>query len=119
MCRFLIFFVFLLLLSGCDPVAMSQTKIQDATIRSAEKTSQLAINFYQGDINSLIDAEDDFTPEGWSKFMNRLTGYLDEKGSPNFSQSFNKSGEPLDVRRENLVYSLVNIELWFVGRCLI
>ncbi len=96
MCKFLIF-VIAFLIAGCDSELASQAK----TLRSVEKTSQMAINFNQGDMNSLIDAEDYFSPDGWNKFIDSLTGYLDKNGAPNFSQSFNKSGESLDVRREN------------------
>jgi len=96
MFKFLIFGIVFFVV-GCDSELASQAK----TLKSVEKTSQMAINFNQGDMSSLIDAEDYFSPDGWNKFIDSLTGYLDENGSPNFSQSFNKSGKSLDVRRES------------------
>ncbi len=100
MCRFLMFVVTLLISVG-ESSATSQKKVIDSTLRSAEKNSQMAINFHQGNHDSLIDAQGYFTPDGWNKFISSLSGFLDEEGAPNFTQSYSRSGESLDVRREN------------------
>jgi len=99
--RSFLMFVVTLLISVCESSATSQTKAIDDTLRSAEKKSQMAVNFYQGNHDSLIDAQGYFTPDGWSKFVNSLSGFLDEEGAPNFTQSYRRSGESLDVRRDN------------------
>ncbi|MDI4632876.1 hypothetical protein J7U46_07430 [Pelomonas sp. V22] len=67
----------------------------DKASRFAERSVQLALNFRQGDLQSLRDAEPLFTPEGWADFMRRLNGWLDAGGAPVFSSSFTASGPPI------------------------
>ena len=57
-------FVVTLLISVGESSATSQKKVIDSTLRSAEKNSQMAINFHQGNHDSLIDAQGYFTPDG-------------------------------------------------------
>jgi len=76
--------VFAVLLSSASAqTAPADLKDQAAVVRYAEGASLRALNFVQGNIMSLVDAQDDFTPQGWSEFMKKLNGWLDEKGTLN------------------------------------
>lgn len=99
---FLVFFV-ALSISGAVSAQISPagTKSQAAAVHYAEKASLRALDFTQGDIESLLDARNDFTPEGWTEFMKKLDGWLDDKGAPKLSSNFSPSGEALDVRRKS------------------
>jgi hypothetical protein len=63
------------------------TTDQAAAVALVHKAVVRALNFDRGDLERLRGARDDFTPEGWTQFMKRLDGWLDEKGAPTFSQS--------------------------------
>ena len=65
-----------------------------AAVALVHKAVVRALNFDRGDLERLRGARDDFTPEGWTQFMKRLDGWLDEKGAPTFSSSFVPSGDP-------------------------
>lgn len=65
-----------------------------------------ALEFTQGDLASLLDAQKDFTPEGWTDFRSKLEGWLDGKGATTFSSSFAASGPAVDVRRSDGVLFL-------------
>ena len=47
-----------------------------------------ALNYEQGDRASLIDARDDFTPDGWREFMRWMSGFVDANGAPQSGSSF-------------------------------
>jgi hypothetical protein len=72
---------------------------QLAAVDFAKAAVPRALNYEQGNRGSLIDAQDDFTPEAWSEFMKRLQGYVDDKGAPSGSSVFVASGEAV-VKRE-------------------
>ena len=72
-----------------------------AVARYAEGICVQALDFKQGDIGSLMDAQDTFAPDGWREFMKALDGALDDRGAPTFSSSFSPSGKALDIHRDN------------------
>jgi hypothetical protein len=72
-----------------------------AAIRFAQQAVVRALDYSQGDRWSLIDAQDDFTEEGWREFMKRMEGWLDSKGVPISSSSFVPSGDAVVADQEN------------------
>jgi hypothetical protein len=86
--------------SASAQTAPADLKDQAAVVRYAEGASLRALNFVQGNIPSLVDAQDDFTPQGWIEFMKKLNGWLDDKGAPKFSSNFSPSGKVLDIHQE-------------------
>jgi hypothetical protein len=67
-----------------------------------------ALDYKQGDRDSLIDAKDDFTASGWSEFMKRMDGWLDAAGAPLSSEDFKPSGPAVVKTREN---GVIRVEL--------
>ena len=65
---------------------------QAAIVAFAQKAAVRAVNFQEGDVESLKRARADFTAEGWKDFMKPMEGYLDPKGAPTFNSSFVPSG---------------------------
>ena len=59
------------------------------------------LNYSQGDRQSLMDAQDAFTPDVWREFMKRMEGWLDPKGAPLGSSSFVQSGDVVMTGQEN------------------
>jgi hypothetical protein len=59
-----------------------------------------ALTYSQGDRQTLMDAEGDFTRDGWREFMNRMTGFADAKGAPQGGSSFVPDGDVV-VRTDN------------------
>jgi hypothetical protein len=78
----------------------------DALVALAQKTVVRALNYKQGSRESLMDAKDDFTAEGWSEFMKRMNGWLDDKGAPLGSQTFTPTGAAVVKSREDGVTHL-------------
>lgn len=74
---------------------------QAATIAFAQKAALRALNFRQGDQQSLTAARADFTPDAWKDYMKHMEGFLDPKGAPAFSSSFVPSGKTRVVGEEN------------------
>jgi hypothetical protein len=72
----------------------------------AQKAVVLALDYKQGDRESLMDAQEDFTAAGWSEFMKRMDGWLDDKGAPLSSESFHSSGDTVVKSRENGIIHL-------------
>jgi len=77
------------------------TKQAEAIVEVAKKAAVHSLNFTQGDLASLTSARPDFTPEGWSEFMNHMNGFLDAKGAPTFSSNFTPSGDAVVITEEN------------------
>lgn len=75
--------------------AQSQPSDRDALIASAQKKAVQAVSFRQGDGASLQRARVDFTPEGWKSFIEHMQGFLDQKGAPTFTSSFEAAKEPV------------------------
>ena len=72
-----------------------------AAIKFAQQSVVRALDYSQGDRWSLIDAQDDFTEEGWREFMKRMEGWLDSSGIPTSSSSFVPSGDAVVTDRES------------------
>jgi hypothetical protein len=97
--------VLLIALSSAAPslaqsVSLSATD-QDALVAAAQKAVEQALDYEQSDRASLMDAKSDFTSAGWSEFMQRMDGWLDDKGAPLGSETFSASGRAAIKRREN------------------
>lgn len=65
-----------------------------------------ALDYDQGNRASLVDAQDNFTAEGWQEFMKWLSGYVDEEGAPTGSSHFTAAGEPKMESQENGIIRL-------------
>src|SRR5437867_11451415 len=68
---------------------------QTAAIDFVQKVVPRALDYDQGNRQSLMDAEEDFTPDGWREFMKWLAGFLEDKGSPTGSSLFTATGAPV------------------------
>ncbi|MBZ5591119.1 MAG: hypothetical protein LAP39_02715 [Acidobacteriia bacterium] len=79
---------------------------QDAIVALAQKAVVRALDYKQGDRESLMDAQDDFTEGGWSEFMKRMDGWLDDKGAPLSSESFTPTGDAVVKSRDNGIIRL-------------
>ncbi len=66
-----------------------------AIVAFAQKAAVQALNFRQGDLESLTAARADFTPEAWQEYMRHMEGFLDESGAPTYSSSFVPSRSPV------------------------
>jgi hypothetical protein len=73
---------------------------QLAPIDFAKAAVPRALNYEQGNRSSLIDAQDDFTPEGWGEFMKWLQEYVDDKGAPTASSVFTSTGDIIVTSQE-------------------
>ena len=82
------------------------TADQAAIVGFAQKAVARALTYEQGNRMSLMDAQDDFTPEGWREFMKWLDGFLDDKGAPTGSSLFTSTGDPVVKHQENGVTRL-------------
>jgi hypothetical protein len=90
----------------CSPIlAQSTSSGTTAEVNVVKKAALRALNFKQGNLASLADARDDFTPAGWNEFLKRLDGFLDEKGAPTFTSSFVPSADAV-MENENGVIRL-------------
>ena len=109
MVRYFIVFIGVSLLGGPAPVqAVPQsTTDQAAILNSAQGAVARALNYDQGDSRSLIDAENDFTVDGWREFMKRMDGWLDDKGAPQGSSHFTSMGETVVKIQQNGVVRLI------------
>jgi hypothetical protein len=81
--------LFTMLFAGVSAFGQSQ----EATVAFAQKAAVRAVNFHEGDAESLTRARGDFTPEGWKDFVKHMEGYLDAKGAPAFDSSFVPIGD--------------------------
>lgn len=86
---------------NADQGALLSATEQAAIVDFAQTAVARALNNTQGDRESLMDAQNDFTPDAWREFMKRMDGFLDAKGAPTFSAEFVASGKPVAVRQEN------------------
>jgi len=57
-------------------------------IAFAKKSAISAVNFKQGDLVGFNSARTEFTREGWSNFIHRNEGFLDQNGAPMFTSTF-------------------------------
>ena len=102
--------VFLIALLVGGPMLAQSASATEATedtlVAFAQKAVVLALDYKQGDRESLMDAKEDFTAAGWSEFMKRMDGWLDDKGAPLSSESFHSSGDTVVKSRENGIIHL-------------
>ena len=91
---------------GWIACVLAATTDQASALEFAQKAVVRVLDYDQGNRESLMDAQDDFTPEGWREFMKWLNGYLDEKGAPLGSSHFTPTGDPVVKRQENGVTAL-------------
>jgi len=82
------------------------TKDQAAVVKFAQSAAVRALDFEQGNLQSLLDARDDFTLDGWNDFMKHMRGYVDAKGVPQFSQSFVPFGDAKVIDEESGIVHL-------------
>ena len=73
---------------------------QLAVVDFAKAAIPRALNYEQGNRSSLIDAQDDFTPEGWQEFMTWLHEYVDDKGAPTGSSLFTSTSDAVVKSQE-------------------
>ncbi|HEY6128800.1 MAG TPA: hypothetical protein VIW23_11510 [Candidatus Acidoferrum sp.] len=64
------------------------TTDQDTIVAFAHKAAVRAVNFHDGDAESLAHSRADFSPEGWKDFMKHMEGFIDSKGAPTFTSYF-------------------------------
>lgn len=83
------------------PNASADGADQSAVVEFAQKAVPRALNYDQGKRESLIDAKQDFTPDGWRTFMKWLDGYVDDKGAPTGSSLFTATGKAVVKSQEN------------------
>jgi len=87
--------------SSLAQTAPADLKDEASVARYAEGICVQALDFKQGDSGSLMDAQDNFAPDGWLEFMKAFDGSLDDRGAPKFSSNFSPSGKALDIHRDN------------------
>jgi hypothetical protein len=90
------------LAQGASPSATDE----DGLVASTQKAVERALDYRQGDRASLMDAKADFMAGGWSEFMKRMDGWLDDKGAPLGSETFTPSGNAVVKSRGNDVIRL-------------
>lgn len=74
---------------------------QSAIVAFTQKAVAGALDYDQGNRGSLMDAQGDFTSDGWREFMQWLQGYIDDKGAPTGSSLFTPTGDPAVKQQEN------------------
>src|SRR5439155_22880429 len=74
-----------------SPQSVLAATEQTAAIEFVQKAAPRALDYVQGNRESLI-AEEDFTPDGWREFMKWLAGFLDDKRAPTGSSRFTATG---------------------------
>src|SRR6202030_3405164 len=79
------------------------TKDQAAVVKFAQSAAVRALDFEQGDLQSILDARDDFTADGRDDFMKHMRGYVDAKGVPGFGQSFGPSRHAKVIDEESRI----------------
>src|SRR5262249_16251974 len=89
------------------PAAPLQARDDRSIIDFVQKAVVRALNYNEGDRQSLIDAQDDFTADGWREFMKRMDGWLNSKGAPLGNSSFMPGGNPEIADQENGLIHLV------------
>jgi hypothetical protein len=77
------------------------TPEQQQTVVSAQQADIQAMNFREGDLPGFTRNRDNFSAEGWSAFLHRMEGFLDEKGAPTFTSSFVPSHDAVVLKQEN------------------
>jgi hypothetical protein len=104
------YIVFVIALLICSPwLAQSASTTEtdeDTVVAFAKKVVVQALDYQQGDRESLMDAKEDFTECGWSEFMKRMDGWLDNKGAALSSESFIPEGDTVVKSLDNGIVRL-------------
>jgi hypothetical protein len=79
----------------------SNNREQANIVAFAEGAAVRAANFRQGDAAGFTGNREEFTDNAWKDFLNRMQGFLDEKGAPTFSSSFVASGTAKVIDERN------------------
>jgi hypothetical protein len=79
---------------------------EEAVVNSAQTAVVRALDYEQGNRASLMDAKNDFTAGGWKEFMQRMDGWLDDKGAPLGSETFILTGDAVVKSRQDGVLHL-------------
>lgn len=83
------------------PANVSATTTDETlTADFVHKAVQRALDYDQGNRQSLMDVQDDFTLQGWREFMESLSGFVDEQGAPTGSSVFTAAGKAIVKTRE-------------------
>lgn len=83
---------------GGQATAGTPADAERKAVAYAEVVIRKALDFAQGDLASLRDAQVEFSPQAWAEFMKYMDGFLDAGGAPTFASRFVPSGPALDVR---------------------
>jgi hypothetical protein len=73
----------------------------DAAAIAFAETVPRALDYEQGNRETLVDAQDDFTVEGWAELMKWLDGFIDDKGTPTGSSVLTVTGKTVVKGSEN------------------
>ncbi len=100
-CRATVFFVGLFsIVSAFAQNQGAANEDQAAMVAFAQKAAVQALNFRQGDLESLTAVRSDFTPEAWQEYMKHMEGFLDENGAPTYGSSFVPSRSPVVLAQQ-------------------
>src|SRR5688572_8663707 len=86
--------------SGRAHAALFQAKEHAAVKEFAQQAVIRALNYSQGNRLSLMDVQDNFTPDGWRQFMKRMEGFLDTTGAPFGNSTFEPSSAVVITKEE-------------------
>lgn len=79
----------ILVLTGLYALLLAHTALsQNSDSKAIERAAAQALNFDQGDLQSLQKSKSSFTPAGWNEFMKTMQGFLDARGAPTFTSKF-------------------------------
>ena len=78
----------IMLLTACAPLQVTRNNGDELAF--IKQAAERALDFTEGNIASLNDARDDFTPDGWRSFVKQAVS-SDERGAPQFSSRFTPS----------------------------
>jgi hypothetical protein len=77
-----------------------QAKEHAAVKEFAKRAVIQSLNYSQGNRLNLMDAQDNFTPNGWRQFMKRMAGFLDTSGAPLGNSIFEPNGDVVITKEE-------------------
>jgi hypothetical protein len=90
-----------LIITALSILLAAPTAVVSQSGGATEQAAVRALNFEQGDAQSLTKSRDDFTPQGWDAFMKTMQGFLDAKGAPTFSCKFVPEGASVRVKNDS------------------
>lgn len=75
------------------------TKLEDMK-RFAKQVVERALDFQEGSVASLKDAQNDFTADGWKSFLEHEQISPNDGSAPQFSSEFTASAEPVIISNQ-------------------